>query len=126
MSRAQSRKHRGYKTQRLIADRWRDNGIAPWAKAVGAGESGNDILDAPGLKTEIKARDAVTLPASLRQARSDPGDGTPIVIWRHNGQGEAQMDEWTVTLSLVDFEALLLKARSWDQARSTRAYDGDE
>ena len=110
MSRAQSRKHRGYATQRLIANRWRDNGIAPYAKSAGAGEQGNDILDVPGLAVEIKARDTVTLPAALRQARAgmaaDGNLAVPIVVWRHNGQGEAAIGEWTVTLSLADFENL--------------------
>lgn len=105
MSRAQSRKHRGYKTQRLIAERWRENGIAPHAKAIGAGEQGNDVIDVPGISVEIKARDSVSLPAALRQAKSG-GPGLPIVIARHNGQGEAAMDDWTVTMSLIEFEAL--------------------
>lgn len=112
MTRAQSRKHRGYATQRLIATRWRANGIAPYAKAVGAGEQGNDILDVPGLAVEIKARDSVTLPAALKQARSDAGVGDmPIVVWRHNGQGESSMEDWTVTMTLADFEKL------WEAAR---------
>lgn len=106
MTRAQSRKHRGYKTQRIIAARWRNNGMAPYAKAIGPGEQGNDVLDVPGLKVEIKARDAVSFPAALKQADSGEGDGLPIVIARHNGQGEKSLDQWTVTLRLIDFELL--------------------
>jgi len=107
MVRAQSRKHRGYATQRLIAKRWKANGMAPYAVPVGAGDQGEDILNSPeGLVVEIKARDSVTLPTALAQAlKSDP-DGIPLVIWRHNGQGEANIGKWTVTLFLEDFEKL--------------------
>ena len=112
MPRAQSRKHRGYATQRLIAKRWIQNGIAPHAKAVGAGESGEDILESPdGLVVEIKARDTVTLPVALKQASKSNSNAVPIVIWRHNGQGEASMDEWTVTLNLNHFEEMYLAWR---------------
>ena len=111
MTRAQSRKHRGYATQRLIALRWKQNGMAPYAKAVGAGESGEDILDSPdGLVIEIKARDSVTLPTALKQALSSNSTAIPWVIWRHNGQGEASMDDWTVTMRLKDAE---LMYQSW-------------
>lgn len=112
MTRAQSRKHRGYKTQRLLAERWRLNGIAPYGKAVGAGEAGNDILDVPGLAVEVKARDTVSLPAALRQAAASGGTDLPIVVWRHNGQGEGSMGEWTVSMSLDSFEQLWQDSQS--------------
>lgn len=107
MPRAQSRKHRGYATQRELAERWRENGMAPYAKAVGAGESGEDILDPPfGLVIEVKARDTVTLPAAIKQAlKSSPGS-IAWVVWRHNGQGPSNMDDWTVTMRLADAERL--------------------
>ena len=109
--RAQSRKHRGYATQRLIAERWRQNGMAPYAKAAGAGESGKDILDVIGLSVEIKARDTMSLPACLRQARASADiDDIPIAICRHNGQGEAQVGQFTVSMDLADFEVLWVMA----------------
>ena len=59
----------------------------------------------PTFSVEIKARDTVSLPAALRQA--DHGDGkVPVVVCRHNGQGEASIVEWTVTMRLVDWEEL--------------------
>lgn len=107
MVRAQSRKTRGYATQRLIAKRWVANGMAPYATPVGAGDHGEDILNSPeGLVVEIKARDTVTLPAALAQAEKSNASAIPIVIWRHNGQGEANIGKWTVTLFLEDFETL--------------------
>ena len=112
MTRATSRKHRGYATQRLIAIRWRANDMAPYAVPVGAGDHGEDILNSPdGLVVEIKARDTVTLINALGQAlRSNPR-AIPWVIWRHNGQGEASMDDWTVTMRLVDAEKMYLAWR---------------
>jgi hypothetical protein len=110
VTRATSRKHRGYATQRLLADRWRTNGLFPFAKAVGAGEQGNDLIDTPGVCVEIKARDQVSLPAALRQA--DNGGGVPVVVWRHNGQGATGMDEWTVTMRLSDWERMLTAGRA--------------
>lgn len=110
-SRAQSRKHRGYATQRALANRWRENGLAPYAKPPGAGENGADLLDGPpGIAVEIKARDTVSWPAALKQARANAQIGDiPIVVARHNGQGESTMDDWTVTMSLRDFEELYRK-----------------
>lgn len=116
MVRAQSRKHRGYATQRLIAKRWIENGLAPHAKAVGAGESGEDILEPPaGLVIEIKARDNVTLPAALKQAMNSNPGSIPWVIWRHNGQGEASLDDWTVTMRLKDAEEMYRAWRKCEQ-----------
>jgi hypothetical protein len=113
LPRAQSRKHRGYKTQRLIAERWVLKGLYPDAYAIGAGAPGNDIQRTGSLAVEVKARDTVSLPAALKQAldswkvTKEKGrhEGVvPIVVWRHNGQGESNMNEWTVTMRLADFE----------------------
>ena len=113
MPRAQSRKHRGYETQRLIANRWRENKLAPYAVPVGAGDHGEDILNSPeGLVVEIKARDTVTLPKALEQAAKSNPNAMPLVIWRHNGQGEASMDDWTVTMRLKDIEEMYLAWRN--------------
>jgi hypothetical protein len=116
MTRAQSRKHRGYETQRLIAKRWKANSLAPYAVPVGAGDHGEDILNSPeGLVVEIKARDSVTLTSALQQAlKSNPGS-IPWVIWRHNGQGEASLDDWTVTMRLKDAEEMYL---AWRNAKN--------
>lgn len=109
---AASRKHRGYATQRLLADRWRETGFAPHCHAIGAGEAGPDILDGPPhLEVEVKAQgDRMSLPAALRQAearnRELAGRPVPVVIWRHPGQGPASIGEWTVTMALDDFEDL--------------------
>lgn len=96
----------------MIAKRWIQSGMAPHAKAVGAGESGEDILEPPtGLVIEIKARDSVTLPNALKQAVASNPVAIPWVIWRHNGQGESSMDDWTVTMRLKDAEEFYLAWR---------------
>lgn len=111
------RKARGMRTQAAIAQRWRDIGLFPYATDQGPGRSGNDLINTPRLKVEIKARQeqGVSLPASLRQAESAPGKGTPILIWRHNGQGEMNMDRWTVSMNLADFERIWAAARNWER-----------
>lgn len=115
-ARSQSRKHRGYATQRLLAERWQKNGLFPDAVARGAGEAGEDIYRTPGVETEVKARDDVTLPKALKQAaaRAEEHDDIPVIFWRHNGQGEESMDDWTATLRLVDWE----KYERWRRAAS--------
>lgn len=115
MTRALSRKARGMKTQALLAARWVANGLFPYATDAGAGRSGNDLLNTPGLAVEVKARDDVSLVAALKQATDGmtPILGRnvmPVVIWRHNGQGETAMDQWTVTMRLIDFEELWRKS----------------
>lgn len=120
----------------------------PYAKAAGAGEQGNDVLDTPGLVVEVKARDQVTIPAALRQARQgavrtslEIGDGdhgvtaaeraedieeyrhsfpTTILIHRHNGQGPAQIGQWSVSMSLEDFEQLWISSRRDPYREGTR------
>lgn len=107
-----ARVRRSRQSEQLLAARWRENGIAPDCHAVAAFIAGRDILNVPGLATEVKARDRLSLPAAMRQARANavPGE-IPIVVARHNGQGEASMDEWTVTMSLADFENLWRRVR---------------
>ena len=60
-----SRKVRGAETQRLVAAYWNENGW-PWATDAGAGRSGSDLLNTPGLKAEVKARRDLNLAAWLR------------------------------------------------------------
>ncbi len=102
---SQSRKRRGMKTQALIAERWRDNGMFPHATDAGAGRPGVDILNTLGVRVEVKARGEVSLASQLAKLR-DGSDDIRLVVWRHNGQGEASMDDWTVTLTLAEFEEI--------------------
>jgi hypothetical protein len=80
------RKHRGYRTQKVIAEylkQW-------WAYAdtAGAGRQGEDILNIPTLSIEVKARSDFQPLAWIKQAASNANGKLPIVIMRCNGQGE--------------------------------------
>lgn len=103
--RSQSRKHRGIRTQALLAQRWQANGIFPYATDAGPGRPGVDILNTPGVRCEVKARTKVSLEAELQKLK-DGSDDLRILVWRHDGQGEKSMDEWTVTLPLAQFERM--------------------
>ena len=66
---ANHRKHRGYRTQKVIADylkRW-------WAYAdtAGAGRQGEDILNIPTISIEVKARADFQPLAWIKQAEFD-------------------------------------------------------
>lgn len=82
----------------------------PYATDAGSGRHGVDLINTPGLAVEIKARDTVSLDKALKQAAQDDRTGIPLVCWRHNGQGEATMGDWTVTMRLSDFEELWRRA----------------
>lgn len=113
-----SRKQRGAETQRLVAEYLKGNGW-PWATDAGAGRSGSDILNTPGLKIEVKARRDLNLPEWLRQASSDPLPGVASVVHRPDGYGPAKIADWPVTLRLEDWVILLRQAGYGDPLPET-------
>lgn len=102
---SQSRKFRGYRSQKVAAQWFADHGW-PFAESTGAGRQGSDVTGVPGLQVEVKARRDFTPLAWLRQARTG-GAGLPFVVFRCDGQGEANVGEWGVLLSLADMTELL-------------------
>jgi hypothetical protein len=85
-SMANHRKHRGYRTQKVIAEylkQW-------WAYAdtAGAGRQGEDILNIPTISIEVKARSDFQPLAWIKQAEANSNHKLPLVIMRCNGQGE--------------------------------------
>ena len=109
---SQSRKHRGYATQRIVADYLRDQG---WTHAlpVGAGRDGSDITGIEGLDIEIKARTNLDLPALMRQLQERRKDtGLGVGVLRLNGQGEKSVESFVAVLTLADL-AYLLKASGY-------------
>ena len=104
---ANSRKARGAETQRIVTEYLKEHGW-PWATDAGAGRSGSDILNTPGLGFEVKARRDLSLPSWLRQA--DNGSGVPIVVHRPDGFGPATIRLWPMTMRFVDGVELLRKA----------------
>lgn len=82
-------------TQALVARYLAENGW-PFATDAGAGRSGTDVLNTPGLTWEVKARRDFTPEAWLRQAVA--GDAVPLVVWRPNGAGPAGIENWAMML----------------------------
>jgi hypothetical protein len=103
----QSRKHRGYATERLVASylqQW-------WPSAsVGRGQ-GKDCLNVP-FDIEVKARNSLDIKGTLRQikARTSKSGELGFACFRLNGQGEASVEEFVCMLTLGDLVELLRKA----------------
>jgi len=104
-----SRKSRGAETQRLVAAYWGANGW-PYCTDAGAGRSGNDLINVPGIKAEIKARRDLNLAAWLRQASAARGDGLALVVHRPDGFGPATIGDWPMTFRQEDGLILLRQA----------------
>jgi hypothetical protein len=103
---SQSRKHRGFRTERVVADylrRW-------WEGAqVGRG-AGRDILNVP-FDCEVKARSALDIRGTLRQIETRTAESGLLgfACFRLNGQGE-QAQDYVAMLRLGDLVQLLRDA----------------
>jgi hypothetical protein len=107
---SQSRKHRGYKSQDILADKLVEEGW-PYAKSTGAGRTGTDVTGTIGIDWEVKARKDFNPSAAIKQLkeRSD-GKILPIAVLRLNGQGPASIGDWPAVLRLDDLIRLLKEA----------------
>jgi len=104
---SQSRKHRGYKTQRIIAEYLVENGW-PNALPVGAGREGSDITGINGLDIEIKARTRLDLSGLMKQLQDRKnGVGMGVGVLRLNGQGEKSVGQYVAILTFDDLIYLL-------------------
>ena len=84
-SRAESRKHRGYKTQRntaLFLQRW-----FPHATSAGAGTQGSDVIHVP-FDVEVKARDSPSITEAYNQLKARNSKAPGLIVFRMNGQGD--------------------------------------
>jgi hypothetical protein len=107
---SQHRKHRGYRTQRVVAERFAANGF-PHAEPVGAGRAGTDILGLVGIDVEVKARRGLNIKALMDQLNERAQDGVlGIGVLRPDGMGEASIGKWPVVICLDDAIALLRAA----------------
>jgi hypothetical protein len=121
----QSRKHRGYRSQKVFAEYIRD--IFPYAEPTGAGRQGQDILSTPGIWFELKARAGFDPKSALKQAHQESEaqhveflkqfnglriqpPPSPIAVLRMNGQGEANIGEWVVCMRVDTLKELLKEA----------------
>jgi hypothetical protein len=107
---SQSRKHRGYRTQRVVAERFAANGF-PHAEPVGAGRAGTDIVGLVGIDVEVKARRGLNIKALMDQLNERAEAGVlGIGVLRPDGMGEANVGKWPVVMCLDDAIALLRAA----------------
>ena len=103
---SQSRKHRGFRTERVVADYLRH-----WWEGASVGRgSGRDILNVP-FDCEVKARTGLDVKGTLRQieARTEESGLLGFATFRLNGQGETPGD-YVAMLRLSDLVGLLLEA----------------
>jgi len=103
---SQSRKHRGFRTERVVAEylrRW-------WEGAVVGRGSGRDILNVP-FDCEVKARTGLDVSGTLRQieTRTAKSGLLGFACFRLNGQGERPSD-YVAMLRLGDLVELLVAA----------------
>ena len=112
---AQSRKHRGYRSQKVVAERFRR--IFPNAEPTGAGRSGADVLATPGVDIEVAARRGFPVVEKMKQiaarAKSNHTDNGPllgIVVLRPDGMGETTVGDWPAIVRLDDLIDLLKEA----------------
>ena len=107
---SQSRKHRGYKSQKIVANYLVENGW-PYAESTGAGRSGTDVTGTIGIDWEVKARKDFSPSTVIKQLKDrSNGKDLPVAVLRLNGQGEASIGEWVTILRLEDFVNLLRAA----------------
>jgi len=106
----QARKHRGYRSQRVVAERFADNGF-PHAEPVGAGRAGSDIVGLVGIDVEVKARRDLNLVGLMKQLDARVKDGVlGIGVVRPDGMGETSVGMWPAVMCLDDLIALLRAA----------------
>lgn len=105
---SQHRKHRGLRTQKLVADHLKESGW-PFAESTGSGRSGADITGVVDLGIEVKARANLSPLAWVKQAE-DAADGRlPFVVFRPNGMGE-HPEQFLAMLRFGDLVQLLREA----------------
>ena len=102
---SQSRKHRGYRTERVI-----ESYLSQWWENASVGRgAGKDIHNVP-CDCEIKARTEFQPLAWLKQVtKRSGGKELPFVVSRCNGQGE-DAAEYLAFMRFGDLVQLLLKA----------------
>ena len=116
---SQSRKHRGFRTERVVADYLRRF----WEGAqVGRG-SGRDILNVP-FDCEVKARTGLDVVGTLRQIETRTAESGLLgfACFRLNGQGE-QAENYVAMLRLGDLVELLRAAGYEDRRDNVKDSD---
>ena len=95
---SQHRKHRGYASQRIVADYLREAGWL-YAEPAGAGRPGSDITGLLCLDVEVKARRDLDLTGTLRQQMDRAREGViPVAVIRPDGYGPSRIGEWPAVM----------------------------
>ena len=100
---SQHRKHRGYRTQKVVADYLKTWFI--YAESAGAGRQGSDIIGTP-YDIEVKAVTKFSPLAWIKQLNARKSDKLGFVVLRCNGQGE-KVEDYVVLLPMKEFMRLL-------------------
>ena len=116
---SQSRKHRGFRTERVVAEFLRHW----WEGAVVGRGNGRDILNVP-FDCEVKARTGLDVSGTLRQieTRTAKSGLLGFACFRLNGQGEHASD-YVAMLRLSDLVGLLLEAGYKDRKDTVQDSD---
>lgn len=105
-----SRKQRGYDSQRIVANYFKENGW-PFAEPVGAGRAGSDVTGIVGVDIEVKARRNLDITGTLRQQAERAVEGVlPLAVLRPDGFGPARIGEWPCMVPLSVMVQLLREA----------------
>ena len=119
---SQARKHRGYRSQKVLAMYLAENGF-PFAESTGAGRSGSDVTGTVGIDWEVKARTGFSPAETMRQMKDRAKDGDiRIAVLRLNGQGEKSICDWVCMLTVEQLVNLLRDAGFGDSTNSNN-YD---
>ena len=111
-----SRVQRGYQSQRIVAEYFKNNGW-PYAQPAGSGRSGTDVTGVLGVDIEVKARRGIKVAEAMKQLRDRYQEGVlPVAILRLDGQGESHIADWP---AIVPLHVLLdlLKAAGYDKPK---------
>ena len=112
---SQSRKHRGYRSQKVLAEYLALNGFQ-YAESKGAGRSGSDVTGTLGIDWEVKARTGFNPAAAISQLKDRANSkDLGVVVLRLNGQGEKSVSDWVCLLRLEDAVILLRGAGYGDK-----------
>ena len=107
---SQSRKHRGYRSQKVLAIYLSENGF-PWAESTGAGRSGSDVTGTVGIDWEVKARANFDPAGTMRQMKERAKvKDLRIAVLRLNGQGEKSIGDWVCMMTVEQIVQLLRDA----------------
>ena len=104
---SQSRKYRGYKTERVVAEY-----LSQWWPGATVGRGmGKDIVNIP-VDIEVKSRTQFSPMEWLRQVkkRTEKTGELSLVCVRMNGQGESSPEDYLAFMTFGDLVQLLLRA----------------